>query len=305
MMRKVAFMKKENKDYKINPERKAIKEKAAQIVAIKAEMAKYPTIALIDLQKVPDSLLQRLRKRVREEKGAMHVLRKPVIKALIESSPQLTKYSHYADRPIGLLLLHCSPMELNKMLRKSKRKRAAKAGEKALFDIIVPEGETDLPPGPALSELKSAGLNVQIKAGKIVIAKESVIIKKDDVITAAKAGVLQKLGILPFESSVSLLISYDGKYVYTPQTLDLDLTLERDIECALKDGFNLSINANYPTSANISILLQEAYRQSLNASLNGMLYSSSTIEQLLASALRQGTALESLKTVSSSKSGSE
>lgn len=282
------------KDYKIDPERKAIKEKAAEITTIKSEMAKYPTVALIDLQKVPDSLLQRLRKKVRDEKGAMYVLRKPVIKALIESNHKLTKYVHYADRPISLLLLQCSPMELNKLLRKSKRKRAAKAGEKALFDIVVPEGETDLPPGPALSELKGAGLNVQIKGGKIVIAKESTVMKKDEVVTAAKAGVLQKLGILPFESAVTLLIGYDGKYVYTQDVLDLDLILENEMTSALKDAFNLSINAGYPTSTNVSILLQGAYRQALNVSLNGKLYSSSTIEQLLTSALRQGMVLESL-----------
>jgi large subunit ribosomal protein L10 len=283
------------REYKIDPNRKAIREKAEQIERLKREVANYSTIALIDIQKVPNALLQRLRKRIKEEGGAMYILRKPVIKALLEANAALAKFSHLTDRPVGLLLANSSPYELNKRVRESRRKRAAKAGEKALSDIIVPEGETDLPPGPALSELKSAGVNVQIKGGKIVVVKDSVVVKKDEVITAAKAGVLQKLGILPFESTVNLLVCYDGQYVYTPELLNIDLTLSSEIEKALRDAFNLSINANYPTPENINLLIQQAYIQSINLSLNGNLYSSSTIEQLLLSAVTQAMALECLE----------
>ena len=39
-----------------------------------------------------------------------------------------------------------------------------------------------MPAGPALSELKAAGLNVRIQAGKIAIAKDQVVVKKGEVI---------------------------------------------------------------------------------------------------------------------------
>lgn len=283
------------KEYKINPERKAIKEKAAEIEHVKSEVAKYPTFALIDIQKVPDALLQRLRKTIRDGKGTTFILRKPVIKAVLESNAALAKFVSCANQPVGLLLVNSSPTELNKTLRSSKKKRGAKIGEVAPFDIVVPEGETDLLPGPALSELKTAGLNVQIKGGKIVIAKQSTVAKTGEAINAVKAGALQKLGIQPFESSIGLLFCFDGKYVYAADILDMDLTLTGDMEHAVRDAFNVSINASYPTQQNATLLLQQAYMQSVNASLNGCLYSPDTIGQLLASVLRQGLALESLE----------
>ncbi len=287
-------MKKGKKEYKINPERKAIKEKVEQIAKVTEDVSKYPALALIDLRSVPDALLQTLRKRIREQNGVMYVLKKPVIKAILNGNPLLTKFSSLADRSVSLLLTNSSPYEINKLLRESKKKRPAKAGEISPFDIVIPEGETDLPPGPALSELKSAGLNVQIKGGKIVIAKESTVVKKGENITAAKAGVLQKLGVLPFDSSVRLLFGFDGEYVYDSEILDLDLTINEDIALSMQDAFSFSINVSYPTEQNINLLLGETYRQSVNTAINGGLYSSSTIEQLLSSTFRQGMALESV-----------
>ena len=282
------------KEYKTDQTRKSIKEKIEQVERVKAEIKKYKTLIMIDLRKLSDSLLQSIRKKIRENGGTVLVLKKPVIQRVLQSDQKLSSMVEQCDKPVALILTNESPVKLNRFLKENKKTRAAKTGEMAPFDIIVPEGETDLPPGPALSELKGAGINVQIRAGKIVIAKESIVAKAGEKITDLKAKALQKLSIKPFEISVKLLYGYDHQYVYSGEILDIDETINADMTSSLRDAFNVSINAGYPTKQNIDILLGSAYKQAKSVALNGNLYSSNSIEQLLVLASRQGTALSGL-----------
>lgn len=281
-------------DYKADISRKTVKDKISEVEHVKSEIGKFKTVALISLTKLPDALFQASRKKVREAGGKVFVLRKPIITRVLNSVSKLALHVKECEKPVALILTNQSPYELNKFFKQNKKKRAAKVGEVAPFEIIVPEGDTDLPPGPALSELKAAGLNVQIKAGKIVVAKDSTVAKVGEILTDPKVKALQKLNIMPFETQVHMLFGYDGHYIYSVDLLNLDETLNADLAQSFRDAFNLSINASYPTPGNITLLLQEAYRQSLNVAVNGNVYSSSSMGQLLSSALRQGLALESL-----------
>jgi len=283
------------KDYKIDTKRKAVRKKMDDVEGAIADMKSYKTAALIDLRKLPDSLLQKVRKKVREDGGKVMILKKPVIERVLQANQKLRPRVAECDKPVGLILTNSSPYQLHAFFRENKKRRAAKAGDVAPFDIIVPEGETDLPPGPALSELKGAGINVQIKGGKIVVAKDSVVSKSGESITAAKAAALQKMGVKPFEVGVRYIFGFDGEFVYPSELFLIDDTINPDLSACLFDAFNLSVNAGYPTERNMDTLLGEAFRQSVNMAINGKIYSTSSIEQLLSSAVRQGMALESLE----------
>jgi len=283
------------KNYKMDVNRKAVKKKVDDVNNAIADIKSYPTAALIDLRKLPSSLLQKIRKKIRDEGGKVLILKKPVIERVLASNKKLASRVSECDKPVGLILTKSSPYQLHSFFNQNKKRRAAKAGDIAPFDIIVPEGETDLPPGPALSELKTAGINAQIKAGKIIIAKDSVVAKKDETINDLKAKALQKVGVMPFEMSVRYIFGYDGEYVYPSELFLIDETINADLAACMFNAFNLSVNACYPTKENIDILLGEAFRQSMNVAINGSIYSSSAIEQLLTSAVRQGMALESLE----------
>jgi large subunit ribosomal protein L10 len=283
------------KDYKVDLKRKAVKQKAQDAESAIADMKNYPTTAVIDLRKLPTSLLQNLRKKIREDGGKVLILKKPVLERVLKASPKLADKAAECNKPLGLILTSWSPYQLYKFFKDNRKKRAAKVGDVAPFDIIVPEGETDLPPGPALSELKTAGLNVQIKGGKIIISKDSMVAKLGEPITAPKVSALQKLNVKPFEISVTYMFGFDGKYVYSADLFAMDDTIAGDLRSCMSDAFNLSLNASYPTSQNIDALLTFAMKQSANLALNGGIYSSGSMEQLLVSALRQGSALESLE----------
>lgn len=281
--------------YTINPERKTIKEKAAEVEATLREAQEYPTLALLELTQLPDSLLQALRKKIGEKGGKVKILRKPVLQRVLSRIPALQLYADKINRPLALIFTSLSPYELHQFFRQNRKKRAAKVGEKAPFELIIPAGDTDIPPGPALSELKTAGIHVQIKAGKIAVAKDSVVAKSGEAITDIKAKALQKLGVLPFETRAYLFVAHDGKYVYEPALLDIGETLPSDLLAAVSQGINFSLNASYPTPQTVSLLLSNALRQAIDFSLNASVYNPTTIPIFLSSALLQAKAIEGLE----------
>jgi large subunit ribosomal protein L10 len=281
-------------DYKVDPNKPAVKRKIEQVKEVSQEMKKYKTVAMLELGKLPDALLQSLRGKLREDGGKVLVLRKAVVTRVLETNPKLKEKISECERPVALILTNQSPYELNRFFKQHKKKRAAKVGDVAMADIVIPEGETDLPPGPALSELKAGGVNVQIKGGKIVVSKESTLAKKGDKITEPKAKALQSLGVMPFEVMATMTFGFDGTYSYSKELLDMGDTINEDMAASLSQGFNLSLNASYPTEQNIEVMLGEAMRQSVNVALNSDIYSSASIEQLLSSAMRQGGSLEGM-----------
>jgi len=280
--------------YKIDINKKEVKRKTEQVKSTIADMKKFKTVALLDLRKLPDALLQSLRQRIRQKGGKVLVLKKPVVSRVLAANPKLAARVSECDKPMALILTDQSPLELNSFFKQHRKKRAAKLGDVAITDIVVPEGETDLPPGPALSELKAGGVNVQIKAGKIIVSKESTIAKSGEKLTEPKVKALQSLGVQPFEIMASLVFGFDGEYIYSKDVLDMGETVSADMAASFSQAMNLSLNISYPTGQNINYLLGDAMKQAMNVSLNASAYSSSSIEQLLSSAMRQGTALGKL-----------
>lgn len=280
--------------YVIDTDRRSIQEKMRQVDESVEEMKKYKTVALLDLRKLPDALLQTLRKRIKKDGGTVRILKKAVVTRVLKSDEILAKHVDECTKPVALIMTNSTPYELNRFFKENRKKRAAKVGDVANADIVIPEGETDLPPGPALSELKAGGVNVQIKGGKIVVSKQSVVAKAGEALSIPKIKALQTLGVMPFDVMANLVFGYDGQYVYSRELLDLGDTITEDIGSSLSQAFNLSMNASYPTGQNINLLLGDAVRQSVNVALNADIYSSASIEQLLASAIRQGAALEGL-----------
>ncbi len=280
--------------YKIDTNKKEVKKKIEQVERAVASMKKYKTVALLDLRKLPDSLFQSLRRRIRQDGGEVLVLKKPVVSRVLNANKKLAAKVGECNKPVALIYTNKSPYEINSFFKQNKKNRAAKVGDVAIVDIIVPEGETDLPAGPALSELKAGGLSVQIKAGKIVVAKDSIVAKAGEKLVMAKVKALQTVGVTPFEIMASMIFGFDGEYIYSKEVLDVADSVNEDLSASLSQALNVSLNVGYPTGQNIELLLGQAIRQSVNLSLNSGTYSSSSIEQLLTFAMRQGTALTGL-----------
>jgi len=96
-------------------------------------------------------------------------------------------------------------------LEESKSPAKAKPGQEAPEDIEIPEGPTDLIPGPAISELGALGIQIQIEKGKIHIKEAKVIAKQGAKISQGAADLMGKLDIKPFSVGFIPLCSFDTK----------------------------------------------------------------------------------------------
>jgi len=270
-------------------ERKAIKEKIEETEKLLKEIKAYKAFMLLNLKKTPALLQQKIRRVVKENmKGSMKAVRKPIIQRALKS----VNINNEIDFPAAVILMNENPYKAYKIINENKLDVAAKPGDISPFDIVIPAGETDLQPGPALSQLKAAGLNVKIEKGKIVIAKDSVLLKKGEVVTQEKAQVLQMLGIKPFKVGVNLVFAYDG-LMYTKDILSIsEEELKNDMLASIKQAFNMSVNANYASEISIKYIMLKAIREARNAALNGNLYSDTFIKYLLIKSIREANALQ-------------
>lgn len=276
-----------SKEKKISTAIAAKKEKVEELSAVSK---KYPVVALLNIRNLPDRILQSSKKKLRANSEFLVAKNSVVIRALEKTGKK--ELAAHLTFPTSLVFTSLTPYGLFKFFKDNKVKVAAKPGQIAPFDIIVPEGETDLLPGPALSELKGAGINAQIKGGKIIIAKDSVVAKKGAKITDAVCKALQKLNVLPFDAMVNMVAAYDGKFTYTSSVLDIDeAQLHADLQESLAQAFNVSYNASFPTSQNIEALLKNAFAQSRNMAINGHVYSVVSTELLLTQAISLGDSL--------------
>ena len=91
---------------------------------------------------------------------------------------------------------------------------------------------------------------------------------------------------------VNMVAAYDGKFTYTASVLDIDEHKLHSglLEC-LSQSFNVSCNASFPTSQNISALLTSAFSQGRNMAINGHVYSAVSADVLLTQAVLLGSTL--------------
>ncbi|MEM4336338.1 MAG: 50S ribosomal protein L10 [Candidatus Anstonellales archaeon] len=285
------------KDYKLKEDKPSVLKKKKEVQEIANMLRRHKGLIIIDLRNTPDRLLQKIKKRIREEFGGeTKVAKKTVVMRSVVDAGKPKELVENIDFPAGIIAIDESPYRVAVFFKQNTLEMPAKVGQVAPYDIVVPEGETDLPAGPALSELKSAGLNVKIDKGKIVVAKDSIVAKQGEVLTPIKVKALQTLGIKPFRAGVVYYIGYDGETIFRKEDVSImPEEIAAEIEKELKNSFNLSVNAVYPTKQNIELLLRDAFSQARNVSINGLIYSDASIEQLLLFALRQAGALEGIK----------
>jgi len=272
--------------------RPAVERKKTQVAGIAAQIKKAKLVALVDVRGLPDRLLQSARKGLRG-KATFVVAKAAVLRRAIEMSGKAKDIVPKVNVPAALVIGDMSAYSLFKFFKDNRSPVAAKPGQIAPFDIIVHEGETDLAPGPALSELKGAGINAQIKGGKIVVAKDSTVAKNGAKITDAMCKALQKLNVMPFAAGLTMVCGSEDGRIYEATVLDIDeAKLVSDLTMCVHDAFNMSCNISYFTEANRDLLLIQGLTQSKALAMEAGVYSEGNMESLLASAVRMQSALE-------------
>jgi len=274
--------------------RQVVMQKAAEVEGIKKLLTGYKALGVANLQKVRAAQLQEMKKKLKDT-ADVHVIKNTLMRRAIaecKDKPSLETVEALLNGPNIFLFTNLDPFKLSLLLEKGRIKTTAKAGDVAAMDVIVPAGNTGLPPGPIISQLGSVGLPTRIESGSVWVNRDTLVARKGDVIDARLAGVLSKLGIKPVEVGLILRAVYEEGLLFTDEQLHLDLNeFRKSLIEAQSSAWNLSLNVGYPTPDNIPLLLQAAHAKAFNLALNAGIATEETIADLLRKAYAEGLSL--------------
>ena len=274
-------------------ERASIKRKAQRVENLSNLINEYNVVAFASLNKVRAAQLQELAKRFRSE-IFMKVSKNILVKRALEQSdkPNIQDITEHLEGSNTLLFTNMNPFTLSLTLEKNKIKTTAKAGDIAPEDIIIPAGNTGLPPGPAISELNDAGIRTRIEAGSVWVIRETTVASKGDAIQPNVASVLSKLDVRPLEVGLRVVAAYEDGLVFSTNQLLPDVeSLRIQFADASTHAYNLAMASSYPTSQTIGSLLQLAHLNARNLAINTIFLTSDTTIDILAKAYQQMQAL--------------
>jgi len=275
--------------------RRSLLGKSEKVEEIKNILKKYSILGIASLHKVRAQQLQEMRKKL-EGIAHLKVYKNTLVeRALRETGndPSIDKLKEYMQGSNVFVFTNYNPFKLAIIFEKSKVRVPAKAGDVATEDIIVPSGNTGLPPGPIISQLNAVGIPTRIEGGSVWVARDTIVARKGDVINESLAAALSKLGLKPIELGLTLKAAYDGKFVLSEKDLKINLEeYEKSIGDAYTHALNLALNAAYPIPETIGFLLTKAVMEARSLALNAGVFLPEVLPELLLKAHLEALALE-------------
>lgn len=268
--------------------------KKKEVAEVESLLNKYPVIGVASVQGYPAKNFQELRQSMGEE-ALVRVVKLKLFKIALKKHPELKELEEHLNEPSAFIFTEMNPFKLFKILKKNASKTYAKAGQTAKEDIVVPPGDTGIPPGPALGDLRNAGIQAKIDGGSIKVAKESVVVKAGEKVTPEAASALMKLDVKPFEVMLSLQMAYENGTLFSASTLDIseEDTLQ-NLQSAYMNAFNLSFNAGYFTKQNIEPMIGKAFQNARGISVEANILNKATVGDVLSKASAQAKAVSGL-----------
>ena len=265
---------------------------------IKGYLREYKYVLIADLYKVRAAQLQELRKALRG-KALIKVLKNTLFSRAIDGldgqKKGLDGLKPYLKGQNIFIFTNENPFKMARLIDQFKVKVLPSPGDVATNDIVIPAGNTGLPPGPIISTFSSLGVPTRIESGSIWIVKDTLVARRGDVISHELAYILSKLDLKVLELSITLKAAYvDGLVVPGDQLkLDIDGT-KKALEEAHAAALNLSLNIAYPTRETTPLLVQMAHSRALALALAASYPTDETTGLLLAKAEAEAKALASL-----------
>lgn len=255
------------------------------------EMIGNSVIAIVDVEGIAGQQIQGMRAKLRGEAYLKMAKNKLMLRAIEEAAKQKPGLEELMDVIHGqcaMVATDKDPFKLFKILNATMTAAPARAGQEAPHDIVVPKGPTPFGPGPIIGELQKIGLPAAIESGKIVIKKNTTLVKEGEPISRPVAAMLPKLGILPMVVGMDLRAAYEEGVVYDKSTLDIPKDYYSNMfASAIYNARALAIDIAWPTDQTIVALITKAYREAMALSIEAAIPTKDSIGALLARAEAQ------------------
>ncbi len=274
-------------------------ERLALVSELEEVLVAHPMTAVVAIRGVPAAALQSMRRELRQRGHPIRVATNSAIRHAIENAsrkrPSLKPLLDQVEDQTAILAAEGNPFALYQELLRTRSPTPARGGEVAPNDILVPAGTTNFKPGPIVGELQHAGFPAAIEKGKVVLKKDTTIVKAGDHISREVAGMLTRLEIFPLEVGLNLRAVVDGETFYPPDVLAIDLDAQRAaLARAARAALGLAVEVGYATKETAPLLLTRAHRRALGVALAAGFATPETIEPLFAKAMREAAAVAKL-----------
>jgi len=266
--------------------------KRDEVDALVETLRQYDSVGVVDLTGIPSTQLQDMRRDLHET-AELRVSRNTLLSRALEAVEDgFEELTEYISGHVGLIGTNDNPFGLYRQLEASKTSAPINAGEIAPSDIVIPEGDTGIDPGPFVGELQSVGANARIQEGSIQVLEDSTVLEAGGEVSAELANVLGELGIEPKEVGLDLRAVYAEGVHFEPADLALDIDEYRsDVETAAARARTLSIDAAIPTDRTIADLLSAATGEAKSLALEAAIEDEAVMPDLLSKADAQLRAL--------------
>jgi large subunit ribosomal protein L10 len=241
----------------------------------------YKIIGVIPLNSIPDKLLQSSRYKFQSEVKLI-IAKKNLLKRILEGNKETEKLLDELNGTCAIMLTNSDPFEIYNKFSTNSMKLAAKPNQVAPEDINISEGETSLQPGQGVTELKSAGIDVKIDKGKVVISKSKVLVKKGAQITTPVAKALHTLDIKPFTAILLPSAILYEKLKFGKDALSISKeSLTNDMTHAFISAYQLSLESGMVNEYTIKPMLTKAYLEAMELGVSAKIPDSGITEKLL------------------------
>ncbi|MFC7199367.1 50S ribosomal protein L10 [Halospeciosus flavus] len=266
--------------------------KQEEVDALVEVIESYDSVGIVKVTGIPSRQLQEMR---RELYGTaeLRISRNTLLsRALDEVDEGVEQLNDYVAGEVGLIATDDNPFGLYKELEASKTPAPINAGEVAPNDIVIPEGDTGIDPGPFVGELQQIGANARIQEGSIKVLEDSVVVEEGDVVSSDVANVLSELGIEPKEVGLDLRAVFSDGVLFESDELAIDVEEYRaDIQSAAAGAFNLSVNAVIPNAQSLPALVSKASGEAKSVGPQAAIESPDLMDDLVSKADSQVRAI--------------
>ncbi|MBX0324600.1 50S ribosomal protein L10 [Halomicroarcula sp. F13] len=268
--------------------------KQDEVDSIVEMVESYESVGVVNIAGIPSRQLQDMRRDLHGT-AELRVSRNTLLRrALEEVDDGLEDLTQFVSGQVGLIGTNSNPFSLFQELEASKTPAPIGAGEVAPNDIVIPEGDTGVDPGPFVGELQAIGADARIQEGSIQVLSDSTVLDAGEEVSQDLANVLNELGIEPKEVGLDLRGVFADGVLFEPEELELDVEeYEQNIRAAAGQAFNLSVNAGYPTEQTVPTMLQSARGDAKSLALHAAIEDPEVVPDLVSKADAQVRALAS------------
>ncbi|MFC7020530.1 50S ribosomal protein L10 [Halomicroarcula sp. GCM10025743] len=266
--------------------------KQEEVDALVETIESYESVGVVNIAGIPSRQLQDMRRDLHgtaELRVSRNTLLRRALEEVDDGAEDLTQF---VEGQVGLIGTDSNPFSLFQELEASKTPAPISAGEIAPNDIVIPEGDTGVDPGPFVGELQSVGADARIQDGSIQVLSDSTVLDAGEAVSQELSNVLSELGIEPKEVGLDLRGVFADGVLFEPEELELDVDeYAADISAAASRAFNLSVNAEYPTAQTVPTMLQTASGEAKSLALQAAIEDPEVVPDLVSKADAQLRAL--------------